>query len=68
MPYNNKTNAEYKNSYEREKYDRVVLLVPKGEKDEFKKIAQTLNESVNQFIYKSIIERIARIESEQNRE
>lgn len=66
MPYNNKTNAEYKNNYEREKYDRIVLLVPKGEKEEFKKTAQTLNESVNQFIYKSIVERIARIESEQN--
>lgn len=68
MPYKNKTDTQYKNDYAKENYDRIPVVVPRGQKEEIKKRAQNMGESVNQFIYKSIVERIARIESEQNRE
>lgn len=68
MPYKNKTDTQYKNDYAKENYDRIPVVVPRGQKEEIKKRAQNMGESVNQFIYKSIVERIARIESEQSRE
>lgn len=45
----NKT--EYKNKYKSEKYDRIELAVPKGEKDKIKQIAAELNVSVNEYLY-----------------
>ena len=68
MPYKDKTETQYKNDYAREKYDRIILQVPKGQRESIREYAKMAGESVNMFIYKAIIERIARIESEQNRE
>ena len=68
MPYKNKTDTQYKNDYAKENYDRIPVVVPRGQKEEIKKRAQNMGESVNLFIYKSLVERIARIESEQNRD
>lgn len=60
MPYNNKTNAEYKNNYEREKYDRIVILCEKGMKDKYKEYATNAGISVNAWINKAIQEKIER--------
>lgn len=64
MPYKDKTNSEYKNEYAKQNYDRIILQVPKGERDEIRKQAEIIGESVNRFIYKSIVERIERIQKE----
>ena len=64
MPYKEKTDTQYKNDYAREKYDRIALQVPKGQRDEIRKHAENVGESLNAFIYKSIVERIAKIQNE----
>lgn len=61
MPYTGKSDAEYKNDYAREKYDRIILQVQKGEKDYFKSYAMKNGESLNAFIYRAIVERMERL-------
>ena len=68
MPYREKTDTQYKNDYAREKYDRIALQVPKGQRDEIRKQAENVGESLNAFIYKSIVERIAKIQNENGSE
>lgn len=41
---------KYVNDYKRDNYDRINLLVPKGEKDEIKARADRNGESVNAYI------------------
>lgn len=41
----------YKNQYTRSHYDRIGLIIPKGQKDRIKDIAQGLGVSVNEYIY-----------------
>lgn len=43
-------NIAYKNEFNREKYDRISLIVPKGAKDDIKRAALACGVSVNQFI------------------
>jgi uncharacterized protein (DUF1778 family) len=51
----------YQNSYNKEKYDRISLMLPKGEKDRIKTAAAAAGESVNEFINKAIKQRIDHI-------
>ena len=51
----------YQNSYNKEKYDRISLMIPKGEKDRIKTAAAAAGESVNEYINKAIKQRIDHI-------
>lgn len=42
--------TDYKNQFSKENYDRITILVPKGQKDVIKKKASELNVSVNEYI------------------
>lgn len=46
----------YQNQYNKEKYDRFSLIMPKGKKDEIKKIAKERGMSLNEFINMAIDE------------
>mgnify|MGYP002471002992 CR=1 FL=1 len=41
----------YKNRYIKEHYDRINLVIPKGEKDRIKKICSEIGASVNEYLY-----------------
>ena len=45
---------EYMNAYNREKYDRITIVVPKGRKDEIKAAAKNEGRSVNEYIINAI--------------
>ncbi|GMU16093.1 hypothetical protein [Waltera acetigignens] len=51
----------YQNSYNKEKYDRISLMIPKGEKDRIKTAAAAAGESVNEYINKAIKQRMDHI-------
>lgn len=53
-----KTSAAVTNRYQKKKYDRVVILVPKGNKDELKEYADQQGESLNAFVKRAIQETI----------
>ena len=53
-----KTSAEVKNRYNAKVYDRVTLVVKKGEKDKIRAAAEAAGESVNVYISRAITERI----------
>lgn len=53
-----KTSAAAKNKWNRENYDRIELIVPKGRKAEIKSHAESSGESVNRFINRAIDETI----------
>ena len=46
--------------YVKEKYDRVVLTMPKGKRDIIKAAADTVGESVNGYITQAVDERMER--------
>ncbi len=50
--------TEYKNRFIKEKYDRINLTVPKGQKEMLKKAAAEAGESVNEYINKAIFGRM----------
>lgn len=41
---------EYQNAYNKEKYDRVTILVPSGKKNILKQMASESGMSMNEFI------------------
>ena len=45
---------KYQNNYIKEKYDRIGLTIPKGEKERIKEVASKRNMSINEFIYSII--------------
>lgn len=49
---------EYQNKFINEKYDRINLTVPKGEKEIIKEKAAEAGESVNEYINKAIRQRM----------
>lgn len=55
-----KTSAEVKNRYNAKTYDRIYLIVKKGEKDRLKAHAESKGESLNEFINRAISEQICR--------
>lgn len=54
------------NKYVRENYDRILLTMPKGQKDTIKSHAETQGESVNSFINRAIDEAMERDRRESN--
>ena len=56
MAYRDKTQGiRYQNEFNREKYDRVVAMLPKGSKQVLKDIAQArTNGSVNELVKQAI--------------
>ncbi len=55
-----KTSAAVKNKWNANAYDRVAVVVPKGQKDVIKAHAESRGESVNAFIQRAIAEAMAR--------
>lgn len=55
-----KTSSESINKYKKKAYDRLDLLVPKGDKDRIKAHAESMGESVNRFVKRAIDETIER--------
>lgn len=55
--------TKYQNDYKRKNYDRMELLVPKGEKAEIKEIAKSLGKSVNEFVYSAVKEKMKEVKS-----
>lgn len=55
-----KTSAAVKNKWNKENYDRIEIIVPKGEKGLIKAHAESRGESVNAFINRAIDETMER--------
>ena len=53
-----KTSAAVKNKWNKENYDRIEIIVPKGKKDQIKAAADARGESVNSYINKAVDERM----------
>lgn len=60
--------TKYKNDFQKEKYDRIIVNVPKGERDGIiKPFVQRSNyKSLNAFIVDAIHEKMASMESNQS--
>lgn len=48
-----------KNKYNQKTYDRFILNLPKGEKERYKKIAESENMSLSAYIIQAINEKIS---------
>lgn len=55
-----KASTKAQNKYIEKKYDRINLVVPKGEKDRIREHAEANGESVNGFIQRAISEQMKR--------
>ena len=55
-----KTSAAVKNKWNKENYDRIELIVPKGKKELVKAAADARGESLNAYINKAVDERMER--------
>lgn len=61
MAYKEKSDAiKYNNQFNKEKYDRINLTVPKGEKEVIQAAAAEHGESVNAYIARAIKELMER--------
>ena len=61
MSYNDKAEAiKYNNDYNARVYDRINLIVPKGDKETIKARAAELGQSVNGYINKLIADDLTR--------
>lgn len=58
-----KASTKAQNKYINKAYDRINLIVPKGEKDKIQKHAESVGESVNGFIKRAINETMERDKS-----
>lgn len=59
---------KYQNDFNKQKYDRVSLMLPKGKKEEIKIHAEKYDGgSVNAFIQRAIAETMERDEAKDNR-
>ncbi len=54
-----KTSSAVKNRYNGKTYDRIELVVPKGERERYKALAARLGISVNQLFIQSVEQYIA---------
>lgn len=45
---------KYKNQYEKDNYDRILILVPKGKKADIKERAEKLGISVSELIVRAL--------------
>lgn len=46
--------VKYKNDFNKQKYDQITLMAPKGKKDEIKAAAKAQGKSMNEFIVNAI--------------
>lgn len=46
--------TKYQNDYVRENYDRVTVLIPKGKRDDIKRLAKSKGMSANQLIVEAL--------------
>ncbi|MCH5287010.1 MAG: hypothetical protein J1E43_06290 [Christensenellaceae bacterium] len=53
-----KTSASVKNRYAAKAYDRIVIIVPKGQKAVINAAAQEVGESVNMYTQKALLARM----------
>lgn len=60
-----RTSAAVKNRYNDKAYDRIALVVPKGEKDRIKAAAEKNGESLNSLINRVLFAEVERIEKEE---
>ena len=49
---------EYQNKYNKDNYDRITIMVPKGNKDVLQAYAKQLNLSLNAYINKLLEEKM----------
>lgn len=49
---------KYQNDFNKQNYDRISVLVPKGEKETIRQKAQAEGLSVNRFIYNAIRDKL----------
>ena len=62
LAYADKKEAfKYINEYQKEKYDRITVLVDKGKKDLYKEAAEKEGLSLSAFVMKCVDEKIKRI-------
>lgn len=54
-----RTSAAVKNRYNSKAYDRINIIVPKGEKDRYKAIAEAQGKSLNQLFVEAVEAQIA---------
>lgn len=59
-----KTSWQVKQRYNEKSYDKVYTTIPKGNKDILNTVAESLGESVNEFVNIAIEERIKRVSSD----
>ena len=52
--------TDYKKAFNKENYDRVILSIPKGEKEVIKEFAKAQGKSLNKFVYEAIREKMER--------
>ena len=65
MAYKDKATAiKYNNEFNKQAYDRISLLVPKGKKEILQAVAKANKESVNSFINRLIDTELNRMEKE----
>lgn len=50
--------VKYQNEFKKKTYDRMELLVPKGEKAVIKEKAVAAGQSVNEFVYSAVKEKM----------
>ena len=55
--------VKYQNQFINEKYDRINLTVPKGEKAVIKEKAAAVGTSVNEFVYSAVKEKMEAMEA-----
>lgn len=48
--------VKYQNEYNRQKYDRITIMVPKGKKDEITQAAKARGLSRNEFLVRIVEE------------
>ena len=59
-----RTSSAVKNRYNEKAYDRINLVVPKGEKDRIRAAAEKNGESVNSLIGRAVMAEVAKIEND----
>lgn len=57
-----RANKKWNHENMKERYDRIQLVVPKGEKETIQAAAQTQGQSVNAYIYEAVKQRMEREE------
>ncbi len=63
-----KTSSQSKNKYNRKAYDRISVMLPKGKKDLYKKVAQSKGLSLNGYINNLLISDLPKEYSNQSDE